>query len=73
MQRLKKFFVAFLSFIVVLALVLAGVGIYVIREPFPQSSGTLRLPGLSNNVTVIRDKFGVPHIYADTPCLLYTS
>ena len=71
MQRLKKFFVAFLSLIVVLALALAGAGVYVIRESFPQTSGNLALPGLARPVTVIRDKFGVPHIYADTPTDLF--
>lgn len=29
-----------------------------------QIDGTLRLPGLSGNVDVIRDRWGVPHIYA---------
>lgn len=71
MQRLKKFFIALLSVILVLALALVGTGLYLIREPFPQSSGALRLPGLGGNVTVIRDKFGVPHIYADTPADLF--
>ena len=71
MQRSKKFFVAFLSLIVVLALALAGAGVYVIRESFPQTSGNLALPGLARPVTVIRDKFGVPHIYADSPADLF--
>ncbi len=34
------------------------------RQPFPQTRGTLRLPGLRAPVTVIRDRWGVPHIYA---------
>jgi penicillin G amidase len=34
------------------------------RQPFPQTRGTLRLPGLQAPVTVIRDRWGVPHIYA---------
>ncbi len=34
------------------------------RQPFPQTHGTLRLPGLRAPVTVIRDRWGVPHIYA---------
>ena len=31
----------------------------------PQISGTLNLPGLSSPVEVIRDRWGVPHIYSD--------
>ncbi len=34
------------------------------RQPFPQAHGTLRLPGLRAPVTVLRDRWGVPHIYA---------
>ncbi len=34
------------------------------RRPFPQTQGTLSLPGLRAPVTVIRDRWGVPHIYA---------
>ncbi|MCS7055933.1 MAG: penicillin acylase family protein [Thermoflexales bacterium] len=41
--------------------------LYATRRSFPQTSGTLRLPGLTGNVEVIRDAFGIPHIYADTP------
>lgn len=31
-----------------------------------QTSGTLRLPGLHKPVTVLRDPWGIPHIYAET-------
>jgi penicillin amidase len=37
------------------------------RQPFPQTHGTLRLPGLRAPVTVLRDRWGVPHIYASNP------
>ncbi|MFW9996725.1 MAG: penicillin acylase family protein, partial [Candidatus Odinarchaeota archaeon] len=30
----------------------------------PQIDGTLKLPGLESTVEVIRDKYGIPHIYA---------
>ncbi len=58
---------------IVLAVVLAGGGAfyYLTRQSFPQTSGTLHLAGLSGNVTVIRDRFGVPQIYADTPLDLF--
>jgi penicillin amidase len=31
-----------------------------------QTSGTLKLPGLQKPVTVLRDPWGIPHIYAET-------
>ena len=36
------------------------------RAVLAQTSGTLRLSGLSRPVTVLRDPWGVPHIYAET-------
>ncbi|MFC1466052.1 MAG: penicillin acylase family protein [Candidatus Brachytrichaceae bacterium NZ_4S206] len=60
-----------LTVLLVLILIIGGMGaagfLYTTRRLFPQTSGTLRLPGLAGNVEVIRDAFGVPHIYADTP------
>ncbi len=51
--------------VIVLGLVAGGGFLYISRRPFPQISGSLRVAGLQNTVTVIRDKWGVPHIYAD--------
>ena len=34
------------------------------RRSLPQVAGTLRLPPLEDPVEVIRDRFGIPHIYA---------
>ncbi|MFV2118641.1 penicillin acylase family protein [Streptomyces sp. Act-28] len=61
--------------LLVIALVLAlvagvGYGAYwsvsTVRAPFPQTTGTLRLAGLSGPVDVKRDDRGVPQIYAST-------
>ena len=35
------------------------------RQRLPQTDGTLRLPGLEAAVEIIRDRWGVPHIYAE--------
>ena len=48
-----------------LALVTAGL-LFFVRRPLPQTRGNLNLPGLENPVEVIRDRWGVPHIYADS-------
>jgi penicillin amidase len=36
------------------------------RRPFPQISGDITISGLDATVDVIRDEYGVPHIYAST-------
>jgi len=50
-----------------LLLVLA-IGLYfiVLRAPLPQRDGTFSVNGLSAPVDIIRDEWGVPHIYAST-------
>ncbi|WP_049562317.1 penicillin acylase family protein [Nonomuraea sp. SBT364] len=53
-----------LTVVLALALVLAGVLVHTVRQSFPQVEGTLRLPGLTGNVEIYRDKTGIPHIYA---------
>ncbi|WP_019887108.1 penicillin acylase family protein [Streptomyces purpureus] len=57
--------------VLVLALV-AGIGygtfwgVSTVRAAYPQTTGTLELPGLSAPVDVKRDAHGVPQIYAST-------
>jgi penicillin amidase len=46
------------------ALFLIGLYVYVFRRPLARHSGTLAVPGLQAPVEVIRDRWGVPHIYA---------
>ncbi|MFX0126105.1 MAG: penicillin acylase family protein [Candidatus Hodarchaeota archaeon] len=41
------------------------------RKRLPKISGKLELPGLLDTVEVIRDKFGIPHIYANNTHDLY--
>ncbi|NJP48154.1 penicillin acylase family protein [Actinacidiphila epipremni] len=60
--------------VITLALVLvAGLGfasywsVSTVRASFPQTSGSLKLAGLSAPVDVKRDAYGIPQIYADTP------
>jgi penicillin amidase len=44
---------------------LVGVGLLaVLRRSLPRTSGTLTLPGLRAPVQVLRDRWGIPHIYA---------
>ncbi len=50
----------------VLAMVLVvGLGVvWTVRRPFPTYAGELTLTGLSAPVTVHRDAYGIPHLYA---------
>jgi len=50
--------------LVLLLVAAAGGGYAYLRRSLPQVSGTLAVPGLRAPVTVYRDSWGVPHIYA---------
>lgn len=60
-----------LAVLLVVAVILAGFGVNLVRRPFPQTSGQLAIPGLASRVTVLRDARGIPQIYADTPADLF--
>ncbi|PDP85432.1 penicillin acylase family protein [Glycomyces fuscus] len=55
----------FLATVVALALVGALLGVWTVRRSFPETSGELTVPGLESSVTVLRDGYGVAHVYAD--------
>ena len=64
-----------LSVLVILAVLLAAVGVFltrshipnrVARRSFPQVEGEIHIPGLDGAVDVYRDGMGIPHIYATT-------
>lgn len=58
---------------VVLALLFAAGGglVFFLRRPLPQRRGAVRVTGLQGSVEVIRDRWGVPHIYADSEADLF--
>jgi len=77
MTLLSRILIILLAVVLVVALV-AGTGfLFVTRQSFPQISGRMtlsqantsrvQLPGLTGEVEIIRDIYGVPHIYADAP------
>ena len=47
-----------------LAVVVALAAAWLVRRPWPQTGGELAVAGLSAPVEVIRDEWGVPHLYA---------
>ncbi len=44
---------------------------FLFRRPLPQKSGTMHLSGVHGPVEILRDKWGVPHIYAPDEHDLY--
>lgn len=60
-----------LGVLLTLALVATGLVVWSVRRAFPVHSGELTLPGLSAPVTVYRDTYGIPQLYARTPTDLF--
>ncbi|MDQ0795857.1 penicillin acylase family protein [Streptomyces sp. B1I3] len=65
-----------LVIVLVLALV-AGIGygafwsVSTVRASYPQTTGSIELKGLTGNVDVKRDDYGIPQIYADSDSDLF--
>jgi penicillin amidase len=63
-RRLRTWLVRGGIGLLVLLLIAAGVATWMVMRPWAQTSGTLAVAGLTDTVRVVRDDFGVPHIYA---------
>ncbi len=59
---LGRILVVALAVLLALVLVLAGGAVLFVGRTLPQTSGTLTISGLRAPVSVIRDRWGVPHI-----------
>lgn len=64
MTRPLRIIVYILATLFIVAIVAVAAFVLVQRRPFPQTSGTHTVPGLSGEVHVYRDDRGIPHIYA---------
>lgn len=64
MSRGLKALIITLGIVGVLALIVFGGWSWFTRRAIPQTTGTLTLPGLTAPVDIVRDEFGVAHIYA---------
>ncbi len=62
---LKKLLLILGGLLIVLLAAAAAGYYYLLGSPLPQIDGSLRAPGLTRPVTVIRDRWGVPHLYAE--------
>lgn len=64
MRTVLRILLVLLVVVLILGLAGFGVGYATVRRAWPQINGTLQVPGLRAPVTVIRDRWGIPHIYA---------
>ncbi len=69
-RRLKGLSIA-AGILIVLALVLFFGWRSFTRRAFPETNGTVAVAGLRDRVEIVRDEYGVPHIYAANPDDLY--
>ncbi|WP_211240644.1 penicillin acylase family protein [Hamadaea tsunoensis] len=70
-RRVRKIALWCLAVLLVLGLTGSGLLIWSVRRAFPEHDGTLTLPGLSAKVTVERDEYGIPQVYAQSADDLY--
>lgn len=63
--RLRRGLTVVAVVLLVAVVVVAGLSVWTVRRSFPTLSGTLDVSGLDGEVEVLRDRYGVPHLYAD--------
>lgn len=51
--------------VLALTALVGGISTYIVRRSWPQETGIIKMHGLKDKVEVFRDRWGVPHIYAD--------
>jgi penicillin amidase len=65
MKRLGKLLLTLGIVVLVLAVIVAAAGTWFVRRPWPKVKGDIAVEGLTTPVEIIRDEWGVPHIYAE--------
>ena len=66
MSRGLKALLILLGIIAVLAVVVVGAWYWFTRQAHPKTDGRVTLPGLQQPVEIVRDAYGVAHIYANS-------
>lgn len=64
MKRLRKAIKILLLALAALLIVVLVWGYWKIRRSYPQTEGSIAIAGLSAPVEVVRDRWGVPHLFA---------
>lgn len=64
MKRLLKTGIVFISIVVLLILLGMVLWRWFLKQAYPKTRGSIKLDGLTAPVEIVRDSYGVPHIYA---------
>ena len=65
MNRLARIGLIIVGILLIFFLVIAVGSSYMAKRPFPTTDGSITLNGLQDEVKIVRDTYGVPHIYAN--------
>jgi penicillin amidase len=65
MKSHRKWLVRIGVALLILMVVLTGATVWFVRRPWPKYDGTVTVPGLLASAEIVRDRWGVPHIYAE--------
>ncbi|UCC63822.1 MAG: penicillin acylase family protein [Anaerolineae bacterium] len=71
--RRVQIILAVVATLLVAAMISLALVRHIVRRGWPQTEGALTLTGLRAPVTVVRDRYGVPHIYAESAADLFFS
>ncbi|MGD1993661.1 MAG: penicillin acylase family protein, partial [Anaerolineae bacterium] len=66
MRTVGRILLALLLVVSVVGLAGVAYGTVTLRRVWPRTDGTVQVSGLEDEATVIRDSWGIPHIYAST-------
>jgi penicillin amidase len=71
LRRTRRVLEVLLGVLLALLLVVGGLIAWSVRRAFPDQAGELKLAGLSAPVTIYRDQYGIPQLYARTSADLF--
>ncbi|MEO8144753.1 MAG: penicillin acylase family protein, partial [Betaproteobacteria bacterium] len=67
MRRLFQFSLRFAAAAAILSVLLLAGFYFFLRQSLPQTTGEIRLAGLGARAEILRDRYGIPHIFASSP------
>lgn len=66
LRRVRRMLLISGGVLVLFIIVIVTAAAWFVRRAWPQVSGTIAVPGLRAPVQIVRDTWGIPHIYAET-------
>src|SRR6185436_12849920 len=67
MRRFLRFALRLAAVLGFLGLLLVAACYVYLRQSLPQTKGEIRVPGLGATAEILRDRYGIPHIFAASP------